>query len=551
MKSILLLLLQCLFVFQSLGQSRYLEEVFQEVKISSDIVYGRNASVFSNSIFLGELKPIDLKMDVYEPIGDTLQERPLVLVFHDGNFLPPIINGSIIGSKKDSSVVEICTQLARRGFTAAALTYRQGWNPQAKSHVLLTLSLIQAIYRGVQDGRTAIRFFKRDYEENENEFHIDPNRITVWGNGTGGVVALNMVALSHINDIIFTSNGAGKFLYDSDGDGIPDTSMVPEEILGDIEGKNLTIAPYDYLYSEAGDTSNFENHSNYESNFHLSVNVGGSVADISWLHDNQSPTISIQSVLDQIYPYDEYYFVIHPGTFYFLTQGSKLIGELQDSLGNNQAWIDGINSDYPYTQQAILHSDIAEHPYYEGVYPYINELNSNYLNEGVVIDWWDPNGTSPIDGPGMGLPWNEVLYPGINEVSYHDYALLKNENMSAEKARANIDTIMNYFAPRACITLDLSDCVGDVFTNSTSKIANNTKIKLFPNPAFDQLTIDAGGEEILSIQIFDFNGQLLKTFLLSNTNVKEIDLGDIPDGFYVVKVHLKNEQVFQKFFKTR
>ena len=282
MKSLFLLLLQCFFAFQISAQSRYLEEVFPDVNISDDVVYGRNATAL---LFTG-LRPTDLTMDVYEPIGDSLQERPLVLVFHDGFFLPPVFNGIIVGSKKDSSIVEICTQLAKRGFTAAAVSYRQGWNPLAASQVVTAVGYVQAIYRGIQDGRTAIRYFKKNYAENGNEYQIDPNRITVWGNGSGGSIALNMVALSHIDDFAMTTNGPGKFLVDTDGDGMPDMPMVLEEVHGDIEGKNLTVAPFGFFGIEAGDTTNYNNHLDYQSDFQLSVNVSGSVADISWLNDN-------------------------------------------------------------------------------------------------------------------------------------------------------------------------------------------------------------------------------------------------------------------------
>ena len=224
---------------------------------------------------------------------------------------------------------------------------------------------------------------------------------------------------------------------------------------------------------------------------------------------------------------------------------------MQENLGNNQDWKDHIKTDEPYTQQAILHSEIAGHPYYDGVYPVINPSNSHGFDEGVVIDWWDPNAKSPIDGPGMGLAWNEIPYPGNPAISLHDHGLLTNENMSAEKARANIDTIMNYFAPRACITLQLSDCVSDIFTSSTSTIGSNTKIKLFPNPAIDRLTIDAGNEEIESVQFFNNNGQLLKTISLSKVRNKEIDLNNLPDGFYLAKVKIRNEYIFKNFIIAR
>ena len=98
-------------------------------------------------------------MDVYQPSGDTETSRPLVLVFHTGNFLPNVLNGQISGTKKDSSVVEICTQLARRGYVAASVDYRVGWNPLASTQPERALGLIQAAYRGLQDGRNAIRYF--------------------------------------------------------------------------------------------------------------------------------------------------------------------------------------------------------------------------------------------------------------------------------------------------------------------------------------------------------------------------------------------------------
>ena len=116
-------LLMCLGLAIStlFAQERYVDEVFSSVKVTSDVVYGVNATV----LFLptvGEAIPIPLTLDVYEPEGDTENSRPLVLVFHTGNFLPNVLNGQISGTKTDSSAVEICTQLAKRGYVAASVT---------------------------------------------------------------------------------------------------------------------------------------------------------------------------------------------------------------------------------------------------------------------------------------------------------------------------------------------------------------------------------------------------------------------------------------------
>jgi dienelactone hydrolase len=67
-------------------------------------------------------------MDVYEPSGDTASVRPLVLVLHTGSFLPAVMNGQPTGGRKDSAVVEMCTRFAKKGYVAAAVSYRLGWN---------------------------------------------------------------------------------------------------------------------------------------------------------------------------------------------------------------------------------------------------------------------------------------------------------------------------------------------------------------------------------------------------------------------------------------
>ena len=78
----------CLAVLQVNAQTRYLDEVFDEVTVTTDVVYGQNITVITA---LQGLPPMmeDLKCDIYEPTGDTETERPLLLIFHTGNFLPP------------------------------------------------------------------------------------------------------------------------------------------------------------------------------------------------------------------------------------------------------------------------------------------------------------------------------------------------------------------------------------------------------------------------------------------------------------------------------
>ena len=65
---------------------RYLDEVFESVQKTEDVVYGNAPDlpfwfwVESNTV------DIDLDMDVYEPVGDTETNRPVIIFAHTGSF---------------------------------------------------------------------------------------------------------------------------------------------------------------------------------------------------------------------------------------------------------------------------------------------------------------------------------------------------------------------------------------------------------------------------------------------------------------------------------
>lgn len=522
------------FTTQAQIGERYLDEIFTDVTVTTDVTYGVNATVLY--LHLGEgIVPIPLKMDVYEPESDTEVERPLVLVFHSGNFLPNVINGRITGTKSDSSVVEICTRLAKRGYVAASVTYRTGWNPLAPSQPERAMGLIQSIYRGVQDGRTAIRYFRKTAAEDGNPYRIDTERITVFGVEAGGYLVLGMTGLSDYNEIITTTHGAGKFLFDADGDGTPDTPMVIEAYHGDINGENLTIAPDEFFGFPIGDTTNYSNYAGYSSDFNLSINISGAIADLSWLSDNTIPTISIQSIHDFFVPYGDQPLIVGNPEVILRVQGAKLVGEAQQENGANSVWENAIFND-PYTSKAIENSVIAEHPYYEGVFPIVKPPNSIDWDEGVVIDWWNPSDPSPSDGQGMGIPWNELSHPYGN-ITYHEYELLLNEGMSAEKARANIDTIFGYITPRMCVALDLP--CSENFVSAIENILINVDIEVSPNPSADIVNITARDKRIEEAKLFDLNGQLLRYFTIHQ---KEFDLvrGNLAHGMYLLQLRFKD-----------
>ncbi|MEM1217602.1 MAG: hypothetical protein AAGH79_01760, partial [Bacteroidota bacterium] len=230
----ILFLVPLVLIPQTIQAQRYLNPVFEEVEVQQNIVYGVNAT--ANEVWVnGELVPDTLELDFYEPAGDINTNRPLVLVLHGGFFLPPVTNGTTLGTHRDSSVVETCRRLAKYGYTSAAINYRLGWNPLAAMPTDRATGLIQAVYRVMQDGRTAVRFFKQQAVEADNPWGIDTSRIPVWGNKISSMATLSMATVQAYDQLLQTQYPPAKFILDTDGDGIPDQPMVLEELFGDPE----------------------------------------------------------------------------------------------------------------------------------------------------------------------------------------------------------------------------------------------------------------------------------------------------------------------------
>ena len=107
----------------SLHAQRYLEQVFDEVSVEENVVYGANYTILTIPV-TGHSTLQPLTMDVYMPTGDTETSRPLILFFRTGNFLPHPENGTTSVTNNDSINVELCTSLAKMGYVVANVDYR-------------------------------------------------------------------------------------------------------------------------------------------------------------------------------------------------------------------------------------------------------------------------------------------------------------------------------------------------------------------------------------------------------------------------------------------
>lgn len=133
-----------------------------------------------------------LRADVYSPQGDSLIKRPLIISLFGGSF--------VSGSRQDAAIVGFSQVAARHGYVAAGIDYRIG---------LAGLSVVEfqrAVYRAVQDARSAVVYFKR----NGARFGIDTSQIFLGGVSAGAVTSIH-AAYWQQNEVPITidTNGLG------------------------------------------------------------------------------------------------------------------------------------------------------------------------------------------------------------------------------------------------------------------------------------------------------------------------------------------------------
>lgn len=523
---ILILLLSC-FALSIQAQTRYLDQVFTQVTKTSNVTYGTNISILT-----GMPAPLDLKMDVYAPVGDTETNRPVVIYFHTGSFLPQYFNGQITGGRLDSTVVEACTRLAKMGYVAIAATYRQGWLPLATDQNQRTSTLLQATYRGIQDSRTCVRFLRKSVAENANPYGIDPEKIVMWGQGTGGYISLGAAYLDDFSEIVID-----KFINTETLLPYIDTT-----IFGNIWGTSQALLA-------------LPNHVGYSSDFKMAVNMGGALGDQSWIdgHDNEPATIGYHVVTDPFAPFGDGP-VIVPTTQEFVVNvsGTRTTIEYANDAGSNDVLAPVLTVPSPLTAYVNALKPIpfqfpGQAPTTLGedhMYPFIPP---NFRLESGPWDWW----SKPyLDAVIAGV--NATLGTNFNSDTLHYNGLLTNPNMSATKARLYLDTIMTYFAPRACAALGLEGCctaLGIDCVTSTEDLvaATDMGLTIAPNPATDAVLFQSRLEfPMLDVQLFDLNGRMVQSQLNIKDNTFTLNRDNLPPGIYIAKVRFEEGIVSQK-----
>lgn len=521
--SLLFFLMLTLISVSSWAQDEtlYLDAQF-DVEVTSNIIYGVNATIMPVIAQVSsEAVARPLAMDVYQPV-DAPGDRPVMLVFHTGNFLPFPQNNGTGGTKTDSTIVELCNRLASMGYVAAAIDYRKGWNPIDPSQDFRKFFLINAAYRGVQDARTAVRFMRKlavdgDDQGTVNPYQIDLDKIGLWGVGTGGYIVAATATLDEYMEVVIP-----KFLIDLDGPGPANpVPMVIESVNGNIYGTSLGTVPAGYPVLPEGDTLCIPNHVTYEngdeisSDISFAVNNGGAVGDIGWVDENTPPWVSFHVPTDPFAPYTTGTLRV-PGT-----------GDPEDP-----------SDDFAVVEVSGAYDIQAR----------LNELGINDLFEAVNnpnVEDFEEVANARNDG-NLGLfpfPTEDVLDSAPWDFYAEDNPNAMDPPMP-ERARMYWDTIMAYVGPRACIALGLTSCI-EVSTNNIAP--SEIGVLAAPNPASSEVFISVAPEHtIKTMELYNSAGQLVQTYFDINNSQHTVYRKALPSGTYYLKLRLKDGISFQK-----
>lgn len=219
---------------------RYVNTVFDASVKTADVVYG--TAPFLNFPYRDESSVTfkNLIMDIYQPQGDELTCRPAIVFAHSGAFL--------IGDRTADDMEAFCDTFARKGYVTVTIDYRKGVNILDNAD----LHYMRAAYRGIQDGRSAIRFLRA----NAATYGIDPDHIFWGGNSAGSIIGLNATYMDagekppytdSVNYATALSSFSGPDLGDPDIGHHLDYSGKPDGVMacwGGV-GDTLTIEPGD------------------------------------------------------------------------------------------------------------------------------------------------------------------------------------------------------------------------------------------------------------------------------------------------------------------
>ena len=483
---------------------RYSERIFPASNKTANIIYGNAPAITSTYISESVTTNQDLKLDFFEPAGDTATKRALIIFAHSGGF--------INGTKDNQDMQALCDSFTHRGYVTSSIDYRLNFN------LLSSSSSERAVWRGVQDASAAVRFFKH----NAATYKIDTSNIFIWGSSAGSFLALG---LAYIDNAERPPSTFSSFLQ-------------PDLGCKDCSGNNYA----------------------HNSNVTGVISCWGATKDTSWIHNNNNiPVQLFHGSSDGTVPYTEGYPFGLPTITY--VRGSQEINEQLNRTSiyhefytatgqGHEYWGTSNGTFIPAGPTAYWNDIINKAKLFMigrmgtliacGLLPLrLTGFKGNITTEKINLFW---NTLSELNTK------NIIVERSGDGVLFYELAKIIPKGVNGNGAAYSI---IDYhpFSGFNYYRLKVIDLDGNFSYSDVIKLVMPEKelvvTQLFPTPVFNllHLQLQSGKRQIVKFSVFDITGKFLESGafdLKEGMNDASISFGNLAGGIYFI--HVKNWQ---------
>lgn len=177
--------------------------------------------------------------------------------------------------------------------------------------------------------------------------------------------------------------------------------------------------------------------------------------------------------------------------------------------------------------------------------PHLFEPKFNTENNQLNIEWSYPE-IPEFDNYQLQMKLNRENWATIEDILSENFYTIFLDGSSTYSFRVRPQSINENIFYGWSNYITFSDYVNGI----NDKIIQH-KLKYYPNPVNDKLYVEYGNTElkVCSVQIFNTSGHYFIVDYSMNDNTLEIDVKDLPNGIYILRIYFTDQLVTNTFFK--